>query len=87
MCDDCSRAVLFVESLNQESLILVAILDRSHQLLEDVHCGIHKNFIQLFLLPDLVEKGIETFDPCEFASHAVEVSKVEQGLKITKGHR
>lgn len=87
MSEDGIRVELLVEGVDQESLILFAVLDSRGYLLEDIFGGVHENLVQVFLMADLVKKGVERLDPNQFLLHAQRIAKGEKSFKIAECHR
>ena len=86
MSDDSVRAVLFIERIDQERLILLAILDSRRSLLEELLGSVHKDLVQVLLLTDLIKKRIEGLDSGELPLHPQRVSESEERLKVAKSH-
>lgn len=85
--DDGIRVVLLVESIDEERLVLFAVLNRRRSLFENLCGGVHENLIQMFLLAHLVQKGVERFDPVQFLLHAQSVPKRKECFEIAECHR
>lgn len=87
MSEDGVGVELLVEGIDQECLVLFAVLDGCGGLFEDVFRGVHEDLVQVFLVADLVEKGVERLDPDQFLLHADGIPEGEESLKVAKCHR
>lgn len=87
MSDDGIRAVLLVEGIDQKCLVLFAVLNSRGDLFENLYGGVHENLVQVFLLANLVQKGVEGLDPNQLLLHAQSVTKGKKSFEIAKCHR
>jgi len=69
MGDNRIRIVFIVEELNKKGIIPCAAFNRARYTPENFLCGVHKYFIQVFVLSDLVEKRAQRFDPYQLAMY------------------
>lgn len=56
------RAVLLIERINEERLVLDAVLDGGRNLVEDFFGGIDEDLVQVLLLPNPVQESVERLD-------------------------
>lgn len=87
MGDHRIRSVLLIERIDEERLVVDAVLDGGRYLVEDSLSRVDKELVQMFLLPRLVQDSVERLDACQLALQADWVTKSEKRFEVAECHR
>lgn len=81
------RAVFGIERVDKKRVITNAILDGLGDLRKDLFCGIHKNFIEIFLVTDLIQHTRQRLYPHELILHEDDIVQTKEVFEVSKSDR
>lgn len=81
------RVEVVIKGIDQECLILLAILDGRRGLGKCVFGGIHKDLVKSRVEADLNQQCVERLDAVQFPLHTQRVSKGVEGFEVAEYHR